>query len=126
MNVRRPLAVVALSFAGIVTFAGPALAGALTGDDPFVVLTGELVLPAGGTSGDALIFNGDATIDGDVRGQVIALNGDVTVSGDVEESVLATNGTVTISAGAHVGGDVVSRYRPVIASRDAVDGEIRR
>ena len=126
MNVRRPLAVVALSFAGIVTFAGPALAGALTGDDPFVVLTGELVLPAGGTSGDALIFNGDATIDGDVRGQVIAFNGDVTVTGDVEESVVATNGTVTISAGAHVGGDVVSRYRPVIASRDAVDGEIRR
>jgi uncharacterized Zn-binding protein involved in type VI secretion len=126
MIVPRTPAVLGLALVGIVALAGPAHADALTGDDPFVVVTGELALPAGRTSGDAVIFNGDATIDGDVRGQVIAFNGDVTVTGDVEESVVATNGTVTISAGAHVGGDVVSRYRPVIASRDAVDGEIRR
>ena len=126
MSVRRPLAVMALAFVGAITFAGPALADAQTGDDPFVVLTGELSLPAGQTSGDAVILNGDATIDGDVHGQVVALNGDITVSGDVEESVVALNGTVTISAGAHVGGDVVSRDRPVLASRDAVDGDIRR
>jgi uncharacterized Zn-binding protein involved in type VI secretion len=126
MSIRRPLTIVALAFVGTFTFAGPALADAQTGDDPFVVLTGELALPAGQTSGDAVILNGDATIDGDVHGQVVALNGDITVSGDVEESVVALNGTVTISADAHVGGDVVSRYRPVLASRDAVDGDIRR
>jgi hypothetical protein len=42
MNVRRPLAVVALAVVGTVTFPGPALADASTGDDPFVVVTGEL------------------------------------------------------------------------------------
>jgi hypothetical protein len=42
MNVRRPLAVVALAVVGTVTFPGPALADASTGDDPFVVATGEL------------------------------------------------------------------------------------
>jgi len=125
MNVRRPLAVVGLALVGTVTFSGAALADASTGDDPFVVMTGELAVPAGRTTGDAVIFNGDATIDGDVHGQVVAFNGDITVSGDVDESVVATNGTVTISPGGHVGGDVVSRYRPVVASRDAVDGDIR-
>jgi hypothetical protein len=126
MNVPRAVAVLPIALLATAMLGGPALANGLAGDDPFVVLTGELMLPVGRTSGDAVIFNGDATIEGDVRGQVIAFNGDVTVSGDVDEDVVAVNGTVTVPEGGHVGGDVVSRHAPVIASRDAVDGDLRR
>ena len=53
------------------------------------------------------------TIAGDVTDNVIAFNGDVTITGHVGENVFALNGRVTSPDGAHVGGDVVSRFRPI-------------
>ena len=73
--------------------------------------------------GDAIIFNGDATIDGDVRGNVIAINGDVTVSGTVSEDVFSLNGRVTlVTDEAVVEGDITSRFTPVIAPSATFDG----
>jgi hypothetical protein len=128
MKLVRPLLFLVLVTAGLLAFTAPALAASATdtlGRDSFVVLTGSLVLPAGSTASDAIIFDGDATIRGDVTKNVIAFNGDITVSGDVGENVMAFNGTVTIADGAHVGGDVVSRFRPSIAP-GTVDGQIRQ
>jgi hypothetical protein len=94
-------------------------------DEPFVVLTGALVLPAGSTVSDAVIVNGDATIDGDVNGQVIAFNGDVTVSGTVSENVFSFNGHVTLLGDAIVAGDIASRFAPDIAPTATFNGRVR-
>lgn len=130
MRIRRPLIVLALGAGALIATAAPALARSFGADpfggDPFVVLTGELVLPVGSTASDAVIFNGDATIEGDVRGQVVAFNGDVTVSGTVTENVVSLGGGVTLTSGARVGGDIVSRDRPVVAPTATVGGELRR
>ena len=128
MKLVRPLLFLGLMTAGLLAVSAPALAASshdALGNDPFVVLTGSLVLPAGSTASDAVIFNGDATIQGNITGSVIAFNGDVTVSGTVKENVVAVRGTVTVTDGAHVGGDVVSSLSPVIANRDSVGGQIR-
>lgn len=129
MKLVRPLLFVGLVTTSLLSFVAPAHAVSspdTLGNDPFVVLTGNLVLPAGSTASDAIIFNGDATIWGDVTGSVVAFNGDVTVSGTVGKDVVAVSGTVTVMEGALVGGDVVSRYSPVIANRDSVAGQIRQ
>jgi len=132
MRVRHPLLVLTIIVGASIVVGAPAFGfgdrfeqGPLE-DEPFVVLTGELRLPEGSTVDDAVIFNGPAQIDGDVRGQVIAFNGDVVVSGTVGENVVSLNGRVYLSDGAQVGGDVVSRYRPVISESATVGGQTRR
>ena len=130
MNIRRKTLAIILIVVGMSTIAAPALAGPFDannplGPDAFVVLTGRLDMPRGLTASDAIIFNGNATIAGDVTNNVIAFNGDIVVTGNVGKNVMALNGTVTIDKGAHVGGDVVSRLRPSVAP-GTVDGQIRR
>ncbi len=46
------------------------------------MLTGRLNVEADTTVEDAVIFDGDATIDGSVSGNAVAFNGDVVVNGD--------------------------------------------
>jgi hypothetical protein len=130
MRLRRTVLVLALTVGASLAIAMPAFAdrfaqGPLE-DGPFVVLTGELRVPEGSTVENAVIFNGPAEIDGSVRRDVVALNGDVTVNGSVGSNVVALNGRVTLSDGADVGGDVVSRFRPIIAPTATVDGQLRR
>src|SRR5262245_15859140 len=106
--------------------AAPAFAqGVSSGGDDQVVLTGTLVVPEGETVATAVIFNGDATIQGTVTGSVVAFNGDVDVSGTVDDSVVAFNGRVTVRSGGHVGGDVASRRAAVIEPGATVDGSVR-
>ena len=130
MRLRRSALVLALTVGASLAIAMPAFADRFAQeplqDGPFVVLTGELRLPEGSIVDDAVILNGPAEIDGTVRGDVVALNGDVTVSGSVGKNVIAVNGQVTLSDGAHVGRDVVSRYRPIVAPTATVDGQLRR
>ena len=131
MSVRRTLVVVLAVAGGILAVAGPALAGVSGSGDAFgpgnafVVLTGRLDLPKGTKASDAVIFNGDASVAGDVSNNVVAFNGDVLVYGNVGKNVVAFNGRVSLAPGAHVGGDVVSRFVPAIASSATVDGRIR-
>ena len=130
MNVRRRTLASVLLVVGCARDRRPALAGPFDannplGPDAFVVLTGRLDMPRGLTASDAIIFNGNATIAGDVTNNVIAFNGDIAVTGNVGKNVIAFNGTVTVVKGAHVGGDVVSHRRPSVAP-GTVDGQIRQ
>ena len=82
--------------------------------EPYIVLTGHLTVEAGTTVEDAIIFDGDATIDGNVSGNAVALNGDVVVNGDVSGDVIALNGRVTVAATGSVTGNVMSRLEPAL------------
>jgi hypothetical protein len=129
MGIRRTLAF-ALILIGLSATAAPALAGPFGSDNPlgadaFVVLTGRLDLPRGQIASDAIIFNGDATIAGDVTDNVIAFNGDVLVTGHVGENVVALNGRVTLDPGARVNGDVVSADTADISPDATVGGRVR-
>src|SRR6185436_14454767 len=126
MNVRRSMLALVVAIGAVLIAGSPALADfGSDPDEPFVVLTGALVVPNASAVSDAIIFNGDATILGDVDGQVIAFNGDITVSGNVTDNVVSFNGHVTLLAGAHVGGDIASRFIPQIAPTATVDGQLR-
>jgi len=126
MNVRRSMLALVVAIGAVLIAGSPALADfGSDPDEPFVVLTGALVVPNASAVSDAIIFNGDATILGDVDGQVIAFNGDITVSGNVTDNVVSFNGHVTLLAGAHVGGDIASRFIPQIAPTATVDGRLR-
>jgi hypothetical protein len=76
--------------------------------------------------GDAIIFDGDATIAGTVTGNVIAFHGDVVVTGSVGENAISVTGRVTLGPGAQVDQDVVSRLRPVIDPSATYGGSVRR
>jgi hypothetical protein len=131
MNIRRKAFAVALTAIGLSTIAAPAFAGGPFdpnnpfGADAFVVLTGRLDMPRGLIASDAIIFNGDATIAGDVTDNVVAFNGDVLVTGHVGENVVALNGRVTLGPGAQVDGDVVSADTADISPEATVGGRVR-
>ena len=99
--------------------------GMTPGDDDQVVLTGELVVPQGATVGTAVIFTGDATIDGTATESVVVFNGDVEISGKVGDDVVAFNGSVIVRSGADVDGDIASRQNPQIEEGATVRGEIK-
>jgi hypothetical protein len=99
--------------------------GTTPGDDDQVVLTGELLVPEGATVGTAVIFNGDATIDGTATESVVVFNGDVVISGTVGDDVVAFNGHVIVRSGAVVDGDIASREDPRIEEGARVRGQIK-
>jgi hypothetical protein len=120
---RRAFGIAIVALVVTVVPASPALAAAGS-EDPFVVLTGSLKVAPGDTVSDAVIFNGDATIEGSVTGDVVALNGDVMVDGDVRGNAVALNGHVVVSEAGHVHGNVSSRLTPQIDG--TVDGTVSR
>jgi hypothetical protein len=99
--------------------------GTTPGGDDQVVLTGELLVPEGATVGTAVIFNGDATIDGTALESVVVFNGDVEITGTVGDDVVAFNGRVIVRSGAEVDGDIASRRTPRIEEGARVRGEIK-
>lgn len=131
MTVRRWLVAVGAIGVALLGLWAPAALAQSSGSDvgsstnTFVVLTGRLEVKPGDTFDDAIIFDGDATIDGTVTGTAMAFNGDVVVSGTVGGDVVTTNGRVTLTDGATVGGNVVSSKAPDVASGATVGGEVR-
>jgi hypothetical protein len=93
--------------------------------DEEIVLSGRLVVPEGDVVGTAVIFNGEATVQGTVTESLVVFNGDVDVSGTVSDDVVAFNGRVVIRSGAEVGGDVVSRRAAVVERGATVGGEVK-
>ncbi len=89
------------------------------------MLTGELLVPEGATVGTAVIFNGDAMIDGTATESVVVFNGDVEITGTVGDDVVAFNGRVIVRSGAEVDGDIASRQHPQIEEGASVRGEIK-
>lgn len=130
MSVRRwliALGAVGVALTGLLAPAALAQSGnAGTGsaDDSFVVLTGRLEVKPDDTFDTAIIFDGDATIEGTVTQTVMAFNGDIVVSGTVGEDVIALNGRVTVTDGATIEGDVVSSKAPEIAQGATVNGTV--
>ena len=93
--------------------------------DDQVVLTGELLVPDGATVGTAVIFNGDATIEGTATESVVVFNGDVEISGTVGDDVVAFNGHVIVRSGAEVDGDIASRQPARIEDGATVRGQVK-
>lgn len=132
MRTRKPLR--RLMFAAIgVAVVGAAFAPSAFGQDEGgqpnaddeIVLTGTLVVPEGQSVGTAVIFNGDADVQGTVTESLVVFNGDVTVSGSVGDNVVAFNGRVVIRSGAQVGGDVASRRAAVIERGATIGGQVK-
>jgi hypothetical protein len=99
--------------------------GTTPGDDDQVVLTGQLLVPEGATVGTAVIFNGNATIDGTATESVVVFNGDVEITGTVGDDIVAFNGRVIVRSGADVGGDIASRQDPRVEQGASVRGQIK-
>ena len=125
--------VIRLAFA-MTLVAGVGLAGAVpahaqaddsTGDN-IVVLTGRAEVRPDDRVDNVFIADGPVVIDGTVRDKVVALNGDVVVRGSAQEDVVVLDGRVVIEETGHIGGDVVSRRRPVIREGGRFDGSWER
>ena len=128
MTLRRSLLAAAVGCIALTTLWTPAALAqsrqAGGRGDAFVVLTGKLDVASDESVDDAVIFDGDATIDGTARGNVVAFNGDVVVTGSVGGDVVALNGRVTLADGANVGGNVVSSQTPNVGPGAVVGGDV--
>jgi len=91
---------------------------------PVVSIDGN-VLVNGTVNDDVYVVSGDLTIAGRVDGDVLVIDGDATVSGRVTGNVVSVAGRVIVKEGARVGGDVVSRREPHVAS-GTVRGDVKR
>lgn len=111
----------------VLTLASAAVAQDVSGSsapDDQVVLTGRLVVPAEESVQTAVIFNGNATIDGTVAETLVVFNGRTQITGTVGEDVIVFNGSVVLRSGARVGGDVVSRQAPQIDEGATIGGSV--
>jgi hypothetical protein len=109
--------------------AAPAVAQDADGDGPTgddqIVFTGRLVIEEGDSVDTALIFDGPATIAGEVRESVVVFNGDVEITGTVGKDVVVFNGSLDVRSGAEVGGNVVSQQTPTIEDGATVGGDVQ-
>lgn len=123
---RRSIGVVAVLILSVVSLAPLAIAQDDDGPDTDdqIVVTGRLVVPEGETVQTAVIFNGNATIDGTVAQTLVVFNGRTEITGTVAEDVIVFNGAVVLRSGARVGGDVVSRQTPQIEDGATVEGSV--
>jgi hypothetical protein len=86
----RILASVAFLCLGFVMLAPAAVAQDADGPDTDdqIVLTGRLVVLEGETVQTAILFSGDAAIDGTVAGWLLVFNGRTEITGTVDEDVV--------------------------------------
>jgi hypothetical protein len=122
---RRSLSVAAFLSLGFVTLTPGAVAqddGPNTDDQ--IVLTGRLVVPEDETVQTAVIFNGDAVIDGTVAESLVVFSGRTEITGSVGEHVVVFNGDVLLRSGSRVGGDVISLEDPQIEEGATVEGSV--
>jgi hypothetical protein len=91
---RRPCSVAVFLCLGFATLAPGAVAQDDDGPDPDdqVVLTGRLVVAEDETVQTAVIFNGDAVIDGTVAEWLVVFNGRTEITGTVGEDVVVFDG----------------------------------
>lgn len=123
---RRSCSVAALLCLGFVALAPGAAAqdeGGPDTDDQ-VVLTGRLMVPEGETVQNAVIFSGDAEIDGTVAERLIVFNGRTEITGTVRQDVVVFNGAVVLRSGSRVGGDLISLENPQIEEGASVEGSV--
>jgi hypothetical protein len=124
----RRIATVFLGSVLALTLATPAMAQDLDhniDDDDLVVLTGGARLDEDQAYEDAVIFNGDVSVSGELRGDLVVFNGDVEISGSVGGDVVVFNGDVLVTSTATIAGDLASRRDPTVEDGGTVSGEIR-
>jgi hypothetical protein len=143
-RVLAALGVVAIALLAGAVLATPvdAAVGDGSKDDRRLSLSGGVVVAANETiDGPVVSFDGPATINGvvtddvyvgrgalrvngRVTGDVLVIDGDATINGRVGGDVISVLGRVVVNDGASVGGDVVSRRDPRVAS-GTVQGDVR-
>jgi hypothetical protein len=121
--------------AGLAALAPPALAqtpspnpspgAALGSAGTQVVLLGRVVVDAGESVREVVVFSGRVQVDGLVRGDVVVFDGPIAVTGQVSGSVVALSGSIRLAATAHVGGDVLAHDRVNAEAGARVGGEVR-
>ncbi len=99
-----------------VALAGPAHAASAPptpGDAPVVLQEGaevrfgeDVVVPAGTTAPQVVVFGGDILVDGAVNDVVIAFGGDIVINGTVGREIVAFGGDVTLGPRAIAGSDL--------------------
>ncbi len=103
---------------GVVVARGETITGPVVSIDGTVLVNGTV-------DDDLLVGNGDLRINGRVTGDVLVAHGDIHITGRVGGDVVAVSGRVIVDDGAHVGGDVVSRFAPRVAA-GTVAGDVKR
>jgi cytoskeletal protein CcmA (bactofilin family) len=95
------------------------------GDDPVVVISGNVTVERGETVEGVFIASGDARIAGRVDGDVVVFNGDVLLSGTVDGDLFTATGKARLLPSAEVTGDLsYSDEHPQIAFEARVRGDI--
>jgi hypothetical protein len=113
----------------LLALAAPAAASAADvegdGDDPVVVIVGDVSVPRGETVDGVVLASGDARIGGDVDGSVVVFSGDLLLSGRVDGDVFVADGKARLLPSAEVTGDVeYGGERPQIALDARVHGDV--
>ena len=103
---------------GVVVAAGETINGPVVSVDGSVRVNGTV-------TEDVIVGDGDLRVDGRVDGDVLVVHGDIHITGRVDGDVVAVSGRVIVEDGAHVGGDVVSRFAPRVAA-GTVKGDVKR
>jgi hypothetical protein len=117
-----------IALLALLALALPASASAGTqasGDDPIVVIVGDVTVPAGKTVGGVFIAHGDARIAGRVDGDVVVFSGNALVAGKIDGDLVTVDGTARLLRTAHVTGDV--RYgsdHPDVSGMARVNGDV--
>lgn len=93
-------------------------------DGPVVSIDGPATID-GVVTDDVYVGSGNLRVNGRVTGDVLVVDGDAIVSGEVGGNVISVVGRVIVREDAEVGGDVVSRREPRVAS-GTVDGDVKR
>lgn len=106
---------------------GPAAARVAAGDDPVVVISGDVDVARGERADGVYVLHGDVRVDGRVDGEVVAVSGDVVVRGTVDGDLYTVGGRARLEPGAVVTGDVVYfDERPLLSDAARVGGDLKR
>jgi hypothetical protein len=113
----------------LLALAAPAAASAAgvesDGDEPVVVIVGDVSVPRGESVDGVVLASGDARIAGNVDGSVVVFSGDLLLSGRVDGDVFVADGTARLLPSAEVTGDVeYGSERPQIALDARVHGDV--
>ncbi len=131
-----------LAWVGLAAAPAAAQTGGITSSDRRISVSGDVevargevvtgpvaavdgsVFVRGKVTDYVVVGDGDLIVSGRVTKGVVVVHGNAVISGHVGGDVVALTGRVTVTRTGSVGGDVVSRRDPHIAS-GTVDGEVR-
>lgn len=94
-------------------------------DNNQIVVDGRLLVAQGDSIKTGVIFNGPAAVAGTVRDSLVVFNGRTTITGTVQGDVVVFNGSVSVASSGVVGGKLVSRSTPNVASGASVGSQQR-